>query len=136
MNSNDDQNPKDPEVGYQRPPKATQFKKGRSGNPGGRPKGSKNLATIIRKDACQLVQVNGPRGSRTITKQEGMVMQVGNHAVQGNLPAARMYHKLLLFSESSEQRSGPERDDVPTFNINFIPSRPEGLSRVDLRRAR
>jgi hypothetical protein len=83
-----------------------------------------------------LVQVNGPRGSRTITKQEGMVMQVGNHAVQGNLPAARMYHKLLLFSESSEQRSGPERDDVPTFNINFIPSRPEGLSRVDLRRAR
>jgi hypothetical protein len=34
---------------------------------------------------------------------------------------------LLQFSESSEQRSGPERDDVPIFNINFIPSRPEGM---------
>lgn len=35
--------PKDKdEVGYKKPPKKTQFKKGQSGNPKGRPKGSKN----------------------------------------------------------------------------------------------
>jgi Family of unknown function (DUF5681) len=30
-------------VGYGKPPKTTRFKKGKSGNPGGRPKGSLNL---------------------------------------------------------------------------------------------
>ena len=34
-------------VGYGRPPVNRQFKPGQSGNPRGRPKGSKNFATIF-----------------------------------------------------------------------------------------
>src|SRR5262245_12533366 len=38
-------------VGYGRPPRHTRFKRGQSGNPKGRPKGSKN----IRSEVCQIL---------------------------------------------------------------------------------
>ena len=38
------------DIGYGMPPKSTRFKKGQSGNPAGRKKGSRNLATIVRRE--------------------------------------------------------------------------------------
>jgi hypothetical protein len=49
------------EVGYGKPPANTRFPRGLSGNPKGRPKGSKNLATIALRESRQPVRVNGPR---------------------------------------------------------------------------
>ena len=54
-------------VGYAIPPKTGQFKKGQSGNPKGRRKGSVALSTLIRKSAKErvIVQENGTRKSMT-----------------------------------------------------------------------
>jgi hypothetical protein len=93
-------------IGYGKPPRQSRFQKGKSGNPNGRPKGSKNLATIVLKESRQPVRVNGPRGVRNITKLEAAVMQVGNQSAQGNLRAAREFFGLVQKSEESAQSSG------------------------------
>jgi hypothetical protein len=50
-------------VGYKKPPRHTQFQPGRSGNPKGRPKGSKNFSTVIEQELRRTIHVteNGQR---------------------------------------------------------------------------
>lgn len=71
------------EVGYCRPPKHSRFKKGRSGNPFGRPKGAKNIATVVQETLRERVVIteNGPR--RTVTKLEAAMIQLTKKALCG-----------------------------------------------------
>jgi hypothetical protein len=89
------------EVGYARPPRSGQFVKGRSGNPNGRPKGSRNFAAVVLRESRKTVRVNSPRGSRSVTKLEAAVMQLGNKAAQGDLPAQREFLSLVRVSEEA-----------------------------------
>ncbi len=88
-------------VGYGKPPRAGRFQKGASGNPKDRPKGTKNLSTIVLHESRQKVRVNGPRGSRTVTKLQAVVMQLGNKSAQGDLRASREFIALVQRSEES-----------------------------------
>jgi hypothetical protein len=88
-------------VGFGKPPSERRFQKGRSGNPKGRPKGSKNLATIVLKESRQKVRINSSRGTRTVTKAEATVMQVANKSIQGDLRAAREFIDLIGHSEEN-----------------------------------
>lgn len=98
------------ETGYRKPPKNGQFTKGHSGNPSGRPKGSKNLATIVLRESRQRVRVQGSNGARTVTKLEATVMQLQNKAAQGHLPSQRELLSLVRMSE--EVASGMSAQDV------------------------
>lgn len=81
---------KDFAVGYKKPPTATQFKKGQSGNSKGRPKGSKNLSTILNSELNAAVSVT-KQGKRQKVKKKALIMaQLTNQAASGNLKAIQM----------------------------------------------
>jgi hypothetical protein len=88
-------------VGYGKPPKASQFTKGHSGSPKGRPRGSKNLATLVLKESRQPVRINGPSGTRVVSKLHAAIMQLGNKSAQGDLRASREFFTLVQRSEES-----------------------------------
>ncbi len=73
------------EIGYKRPPINNQFKKGKSGNPRGRPKGSKNFLTMLEHELEQTIVVNENGKKKTITRMQAMVKRMVADALQGNL---------------------------------------------------
>ena len=87
--------PRDYEVGYGRPPRHTRFQKGRSGNPTGRPRGRKNMATLLSAalDASIIVVENGQR--KKITKREAIVTQLVNKSASADLKATQIVLAML-----------------------------------------
>ena len=81
-------------VGYKKPPKHTQFKKGTSGNKAGRPKGSKNLATWFHKELNQRVPISENGRPRTISKMEAFIKQLVNRALSGDAKAMQTFISL------------------------------------------
>lgn len=75
------------EVGYKRPPKATQFKPGQSGNRKGRPNGARNFSTVIEKELNSRVAVTENGRRKQVTKREIIGKQMINKAAAGDLKA-------------------------------------------------
>jgi hypothetical protein len=69
------------------PPEHTRFQPGRSGNPGGRPKGSKNLSTLIMEAARDHVTATVGGKPRKISKIQATTMQLATEAASGNQAA-------------------------------------------------
>jgi hypothetical protein len=73
-----------PKIGRGNPPKHTQFTKGKTGNPKGRPKGSKNLSTYIMDAARDHVTATVGGKTRTISKLQATTMQLATKAAGGD----------------------------------------------------
>lgn len=79
------------DVGYGKPPKQSQFQKGKSGNPNGRPRGPANkldgLSGHFVREAQEKIpiQENGRRSR--ITKAAAIVKQLINKAASGDMRA-------------------------------------------------
>ena len=100
------------DVGYGKPPKQTQFVKGKTGNPKGRPKGAKNLSTMFDQACREKVTVSRRGRSVRMTKFQASAHQLANKAAGGDLKAI---NSLLSWSQSfnngNEQQTGPELDE-------------------------
>src|SRR5215510_7705628 len=79
--------PKEYPVGYRKPPHATRFKPGQSGNPKGRPKGSPNLATDLSTELSELITVREGGAARRVSKQRALIKSLMAKALQGDVRA-------------------------------------------------
>ena len=75
------------EVGYGKPPNHTQFKKGQSGNPRGRPKGSRNFSTDVRDTLKARVGLTGDGKRKTVSTQLATLLQLRKKALSGDARA-------------------------------------------------
>jgi hypothetical protein len=78
------------EVGHGKPPKHSQFQKGKSGNAKGRPKGSKNLKTLIREEFLRPVTVVEKGKSIKIPRIRAIVRKITVDALTGGHQEAKL----------------------------------------------
>jgi Family of unknown function (DUF5681) len=102
----------DDKVGYRRPPVATRFQKGQSGNPKGRPRGSQNLASLLVKAGRERVVVNINGKRRSVTKHQAIAIQQTNKAAAGDLSAAKFVYAIVA-AEEQRGEAAASRQPVP-----------------------
>jgi hypothetical protein len=100
----------DYEVGRGKPPAEFRFKKGQSGNPGGRPKRRPSkldpgriLQSIDNEEL--IVEIDGK--SKRMLKADIYFRQIFNKAIKGSLPDARLIAKISARYFSPEEAEGP-----------------------------
>ena len=76
-------------VGYGKPPRATRWKPGQSGNPKGRKKGSKNESTILKELLNEKLSLRQPNGRiKKIPALEGIHRKQLELALKGEVKSA------------------------------------------------
>jgi Family of unknown function (DUF5681) len=108
-----DDSPPDYRVGYGRPPLHTRFKKGQSGNPRGRPRGAKNLSTLLTDLLNELVVVTENGRQRKISKRELGIRQLVNKFAMAEVQATKILLGLMLERERLAAAASPAEPPTP-----------------------
>ncbi len=95
-----------------RPPAESQFKRGRSGNPRGRPKGSRNrvpalneerLKSIIIEEAYRTIKISEGKRQVTIPMAKAVVRALAVNAARGQLRSQQLFATLLSETERANK---------------------------------
>jgi hypothetical protein len=97
--------PADYAIGYGRPPIATRFQPGKSGNPRGRPRGRKTMAKLLEEALMRQVTVPGEGRDRKMRMQDVIILGLVNDAARRDHRALK-----LLFALMDRYGDGPEHD--------------------------
>jgi hypothetical protein len=101
--------------GYKKPPESAQFISGQSGNPRGRPKGSRNLKTDLNDLMKKRIVVREDGETRNISRQEAMLLGLFSKAARGDVRAAatlvNMVMKLNPETEALHQSTDVSEND-------------------------
>ena len=83
------------DVGYKKPPKTGQFQPGQSGNPNGRPSGTKNLATDLQEELSAKITVVEGNNEKIISKQRALIKALSSKALKGDIRAMNILIRMI-----------------------------------------
>jgi uncharacterized membrane protein YheB (UPF0754 family) len=96
-------------VGYRWPPLTTRFRPGQSANPRGRPRGARNLSTVVAAALSERVAINENGRRRRITKLEAAIKQLVNRAASGEARATQLLLALIQANEARPAQHDADR---------------------------
>lgn len=102
----------DYEIGYQKPPKHSQFRPGQSGNPRGRPKGSKNTSTLLQETLAETVTIREYGGKSEVTKLEAIFKQLVNSALKGDHRSMQKLLSLVMEQEALQKAETQQKQSL------------------------
>ena len=118
-------------MGFGKPPKRTQFKKGRSGNPKGRPPRKPDVYSELTKVLRENVTVTIDGQPEKVTVQQALLLRLRDQALRGELWAEKLLQKVI----GALPESGSEHDHVDMRTITAKFCRSAGL-RIGSRKIR
>src|SRR6476646_2333917 len=104
-------------IGYKCPPKASQFKPGRSGNPSGRPKQTPTPYSQILEELGEDTELLEGGRSVTIPKGRAMIRKLVRLAVDGDLRAMNM---LLNFTARQTVPTTGETHELSSEDVELM----------------
>ena len=106
-------------VGYGNPPAHTRFKKGESGNPGGRAKGSQNLKTIFNKILREEVSLREGSQVRKVSKAEAVVRGMVLGALKGDQRHLTMLFRLAEQTGQLQETGGRDITKIERVIVSW-----------------
>jgi hypothetical protein len=106
-------------VGYKKPPTHLQFQPGQSGNPNGRPKGTRNFKSDLRDELSETISFREGNREVSISKQRALIKRLVASAIEGD---ARSIATLMSFcarafgdDNDDQQQAAEDREIVEAF---------------------
>lgn len=106
-------------VGRGRPPKEHQFQPGKSGNPGGRKKATRNLSTLfagLAETEIEVKEKNG--GRRSATAAEALGLRLVQEGLQGDTRAINTFFQLHYKFVQEHNLPSPDISDQDEAILN------------------
>jgi hypothetical protein len=113
--------PEQDDIGYGRPPKASRFRKGKSGNPLGRPRKDEAVAKEFLTILNEKVKIRESGEEKKISKRRAIIMQLVNKAMSGDVRAIKILEPYLHIPKEGivDTRSVKEMTDQELDELIF-----------------
>ena len=114
------------DVGYGKPPTHSRFRTGQSGNPKGRPKGSRNFSTDVKATLEESIRVTSHGKAKTVSTQLAALLRLREKALSGDaraldglLALARLYNDEEM-AEAAAKMNTTDAEILEAYNAKML----------------